>query len=37
MRIDQEPRPLFPEDRSPQDVDDLVFLWETQTLTPSDR
>ena len=37
MRIEQEPRPLLPEDRSPQDVDDLVFLWETQTLTPSDR
>lgn len=37
MRIDQEPRPFTPDGRPPQDIDELVFLWEIKTLTPSDR
>jgi len=37
MRVEQEPRPFAPDGKTPQDVDDLVFIWETQTLTPSDR
>lgn len=37
MRIEQEPRPFGPDSWMPQDVDDLVFFWENQTLIPSDR
>ncbi len=28
---------FFPSDKVPEDVDDLVFLWESDRLLPSDR
>ncbi|MBP1758988.1 MAG: hypothetical protein H6Q61_1237 [Firmicutes bacterium] len=37
MVIEQEPYSIFPTDKVPEDVDDLVFLWETDILLPSDR
>lgn len=37
MTHEQYPHPFYPENKVPEDVDDLVFLWETDTLTPSDR
>ncbi len=32
-----DPYPLFPDNKVPEDVDELVFLWECDTLTPSSR
>lgn len=37
MRIDEPPRPLHGDGCAPQDIDELVFLWEIKTLCPSDR
>lgn len=37
MIREQEPYPFYPENKVPEDVDDLAFLWESETLTPSDR
>jgi hypothetical protein len=37
MKLEQDPHPYYPDTKIPEDVDDLVFLWESDTLTPSDR
>jgi hypothetical protein len=37
MIREQDSHPFYPDNKVPEDVDDLVFLWETETLTPSDR
>lgn len=37
MRVTQETSPLDAITERPQDVDDLVFLWENQVLIHSDR
>ena len=37
MMLEQMPLPHYPESKVPEDVDDLVFLWEGDTLPSSDR
>lgn len=37
MATDLDPDTFFPSDKVPEDVDDLVFLWENDSLLPSDR
>ena len=37
MMTELDPSFFFPSDRVPEDVDDLVFLWESDSVLPSDR
>lgn len=37
MLFEQSPHPFEPDAKVPEDVDDLIFLWETETFTPSNR